>query len=119
MNTYNINKLQQNAKRYKQDLENVNKTICDMKFIDHYDELRKEIDDLEERYECESVTYQRLNDLQFNFCCTFIGKCSFVTFEYEDGWICRVTNEHDSPTIISECDTINKFCNDLINSITP
>lgn len=110
--------LQEQAKQHAQDLLNVRVTLCEEHFLLHYDELKEDIPCLEKKSICEEITYNKLNDTQFVFSCTFIGKFTFIKFEYDDGWMCTVTSDRDDETIISECENINKFCSGLVNLIS-
>lgn len=118
MNKHNINHLQEQAKRHEQDLLNVRITLCEELFLSHYEKLKEVISCLERKSKCDEIKYNKLNDTQFVFSCTFIGKTSIITFDYADGWICNVTGDRDDGTIISECENINKFCSELVNIIS-
>lgn len=114
-----IDNLQYEGNKYLENLMYVNKRICKITFKKHYENLIDEIliDEiytLDDISRCKSLTFCRLDDYQFIFNCTFVGKNVILNFEYQDGWLRHVSKNNDNPTTMSECQSINKFCNELI-----
>lgn len=117
MNNCNIDQIKKQVRRYLQDINNIYITLCEHQFYLHYDKLKEDISELEINYVCEKITYNKFED-KIIFTCIFVGKHNVLHFEYYDGWICTVTHNDNKSCIISECENINKFCSELIDTIS-
>jgi hypothetical protein len=102
------------------DLLNIRIKISDNIFGSHHRNLKSDLEFKDIKFECIEIEYKTIDDIRFTFSCTYVGNMNTILiFEYEDGWFCTVTKDSNNPpVIISECESINKFCVELTNSLS-
>lgn len=101
----------------KNEVGKLNNAICDTMFEKHFKCLNIDLNFLEKNFLCDFVICSK-TDEKIVFHCVFTGKLSTLTFQYEDGWFCKYLNLIDqSETIISECKSIDDFCNDIVETL--
>ncbi len=115
MENTSLQLLKEQMNNHFDDLKNVQLTIAEIIFKKHYAKLREDVTQLEKEMVCDNI--KKVDECKFKF--TFIGKYNVIIFEYDDcddQWICNI-DEDGNPTIISQCENINKFCNDLASNL--
>jgi len=116
MENTSLRSLKQQMKNQLDDLTNTQFAIADIIFKKHYDKLYEDVTQLEKDMVCNRM--KKIDGCQFRF--SFVGKYNnVIIFEYDDcddQWICNI-DEDGNPTIISHCESINKFCNDLVTNL--